>query len=59
MNLDFPMEIQVFRLLNLLEIIVLANDKKWSLKDSAMLTEFKHGVLLEVVLLSKVGKFTI
>jgi hypothetical protein len=24
-----------------------------------MLTEFKHGVLLEVVLLSKVGKFTI
>jgi hypothetical protein len=53
------MELQVFGLLNLLEIIVLVNDKKWSLKDSAMLKEFEHGVLLVVVILSKVGKFSV
>jgi hypothetical protein len=55
-DLELPVELQVFRFLNLLEIVVLANDKKESLKDSAMLTEFIHRVVLVVVELLKVGR---
>jgi hypothetical protein len=58
--LELSMDLQIFGFINLLELIVLASDKKYSLKDSAILTEFVHGVgLVLVVILLEVGKVSL